>query len=197
MKLIIGTTNDGKLMELRELFSGVDVELEGLHRFPHLIEPLENGETFEENAVIKASEYARQTGEWALADDSGLEINALGGAPGVHSARFGGSDSTYHEKIRMILDRLEDTEDRSARFLCVIAVARPDGEIAAIATGECHGEIVREPRGPNGFGYDPIFTPDGYDRTFGEMTDDEKSLLSHRSRAAEQIIRRMLDFIGV
>ena len=197
MKMTIATTNEGKLKELRELFSGVDVKLESLQRFPDLLEPLENGDTFEANAVIKAREYALQTGEWVLADDSGLEINALGGAPGIHSARFGGSDSTYDEKIRMILDHLQYSADRTARFVCVIAVACPNGEIRATAIGECRGEIIRSPRGSNGFGYDPVFAPEGHVRTFGEMNDDEKLALSHRSRAAKQIIRKMLDFIGV
>jgi len=197
MKLIIATTNEGKLKEFRELFSGVDVELEGLHRFADLVEPAETGDTFEANAMIKAREYARQTGEWVLADDSGLEINVLDGAPGVHSARFGGTSSTYGEKFQMILDRMQDSIDRTAKFVCVIAVARPDGEIAATAIGECSGEIALSPRGSNGFGYDPVFAPEGHEHTFGEMTDDEKSALSHRSRAAKQIIHKMLDFIGV
>jgi XTP/dITP diphosphohydrolase len=132
-----------------------------------------------------------------LADDSGLEITALGGSPGVHSARFGGEGSSYEEKIRMILDLLDGEEDRTARFACLIAVARPDGTIVATASGECRGEIARAPNGSNGFGYDPVFIPDGFDRTFGEMSDDEKRTLSHRARASEQIIRKMLDFIGV
>ena len=197
MRLIIATTNEGKLREYRELLSGIGAEVDGLPAFHGLEEPAETGTTFEENAVIKAREYARQTGEWVLADDSGLEIAALGGAPGVHSARFGGEGSAYVEKIAMILDRLRGAADRSARFVCVIAVARPDGEIAATARGECRGEIAQHPRGSNGFGYDPVFVPAGHRLTFGEMTDEEKSALSHRGRAAERIIRKMLDFIGV
>ena len=197
MRLIIATTNEGKLREYRELLSGIDAELDGLHAFDGLNEPAETGATFEENAGIKAREYAQQTGEWVLADDSGLEIAALGGAPGVHSARFGGERSSYAQKIAMILDRMRGSPDRSARFVCVIAVARPNGTIAATALGECRGEIAERPRGANGFGYDPVFVPLGHRRTFGEMTDEEKSALSHRGRAAERIIRKMLDFIGV
>ena len=198
MRLIIATTNEGKLREYRYLFSGViDLELVGLHPFRNVCEPAETGTTFEANAVIKAREYARQIGEWVLADDSGLEIATLGGDPGVRSARFGGEQTPYDEKIRMILNRLHDSMDRTARFVCVIAVARPDGVIATTAAGECLGEIAPAARGANGFGYDPVFVPRGYQRTFGEMSDDEKSVLSHRSRAADQIIRKMLDFIGV
>ena len=197
MRLIIATTNPGKLREYRELFSGFEAELESLRAFDDLEVPAETGATFAENAVIKAREYARQTGELVLADDSGLEITALGGAPGVHSARFGGDGSAYEEKIGMILDRMRGAEDRSARFVCVIAVARPDGTVAATATGECLGGIADGPRGSNGFGYDPVFVPLGHERTLAEMTDEEKSALSHRGRAAEQIIRKMLDFIGV
>ena len=197
MRLIIATTNQGKLREYRELLSELGVELDGLRSFEGLVEPLENGATFEENAVIKAASYARQTGEWVLADDSGLEVAALAGAPGVHSARFGGVGAGYVEKMTIVLENLAGAEDRSARFACVIAVARPDGAIAATAVGECRGRITDSPKGANGFGYDPIFMPEGYGRTFGELTNVEKSALSHRGRAAKQIIRRMLDFIGV
>ena len=197
MRLIIATTNQGKLREYRDLLSGIRADLDGLSAFEGLREPAETGATFEENAAIKAREYARQTGEWVLADDSGLEIATLGGAPGVHSARFGGEGSAYAEKIGMILDRMRGAEDQSARFVCVIAVARPDGTIAATAMGECPGEIATQPRGSNGFGYDPVFVPRGHARTFAEMTDEEKSALSHRALAAKQIIHRMLDFIGV
>ena len=197
MRLIIATTNEGKLREYRELLSGIGPDLDGLHGYHGLLQPAETGTTFEENAVIKARGYARQTGEWVLADDSGLEIAALGGAPGVRSARFGGESSAYPEKIGMILERMRGTTDRSARFVCSIAIARPNGTIAATAAGECRGEIAEEARGSNGFGYDPVFVPEGHWLTFGEMSDEEKSVLSHRARAAEQIIRQMLDFIGV
>lgn len=197
MRLIIATTNEGKLREYRELLSGIGAELDGLYAFPGLREAVESGGTFEENAAIKAREYALQTREWVLADDSGLEVAALGGEPGVNSARFGGAAVGYDEKIRMILDRLRGAADRTARFTCVIALARPDGSIAATATGVCTGVVAAAPRGSNGFGYDPVFVPEGHDRTFGEMHDEEKSALSHRARATEQIIRKMLDFIGV
>ena len=132
-----------------------------------------------------------------LADDSGLEVAALNGAPGVLSARFGGELSGYDERMRLLLNSMRGASDRSARFACSICVAKPDGTLAATAFGECRGTIADRPRGANGFGYDPVFIPERYERTFGEMTDEEKRSLSHRGRAAEQIIRKMLDFIGV
>lgn len=196
-RLLIATTNKGKLREYREILGGTGLELAGLNVFDGLNEPVEDGESFRANAELKAREYALQTGEWVLADDSGLEVSAIGGAPGVNSARFGGPDADYAQKMRLILDSLANADDRSARFVCVIAVARPDGSIAAYAEGECRGKIADAPRGSNGFGYDPIFIPDGYERTFGELSDAEKHSLSHRGRAANEIIRKMLDFIGV
>lgn len=196
MRIVIATTNPGKTREYRELLRPLRVELAGLDEFTALREPPENGDSFGENAEIKARGYAEQISEWVLADDSGLEVAALDGAPGVHSARYGG-DAGYPEKIALLLDRMEDATDRSARFVCVISVARPDGSIAATALGECRGTIAYAPRGSNGFGYDPVFVPEGFDRTFGQMSDEEKRSLSHRGRAADEIIRKMLDFIGV
>jgi XTP/dITP diphosphohydrolase len=196
-RLIIATTNRGKLREYEEMLGGLDLELEGLGAFDGLNEPVEDGDSFSANAEIKAREYALQTGGWVLADDSGLEVSAMGGAPGVNSARFGGPEADYAQKMRLVLDSLANAADRSARFVCVIAVARPDGSIAATSEGEVRGVIADAPRGSNGFGYDPIFIPEGYTRTFGELTDAEKHSLSHRGRAADEIIRKMLDFIGV
>lgn len=196
-RLIIATTNKGKLREYQELLGGMDLEIEGLGSFDGLNEPVENGDSFRANAEIKAREYALQTGEWVLADDSGLEIFALGGEPGVNSARFGGPDADYEHKMSLILESISKADDRSARFACVIAVARPDGSIAATSEGEIRGVIADAPRGSNGFGYDPVFIPEGCTRTFGELTDAEKHSLSHRGRAANEIIRKMLDFIGV
>ena len=196
-RLIIATTNKGKLREYVQMLEGFRIRVDGLKDFDGLTEPVEDGGSFQANAEIKAREYALQTGEWVLADDSGLEVNALGGAPGVNSARFGGEETDYEQKMNLILASLSGTEDRSAQFVCVIAVARPDGTIAATSVGECRGEIADAPLGSNGFGYDPFFIPEGHARTFGEMTDAEKRSLSHRARAADEIIHKMLDFIGV
>ena len=195
--MIIATTNKGKLREYEEMLGVIGLELSGLEAFNDLTEPIEDGDSFRANAEIKAREYALKTGEWVLADDSGLEVSALGGAPGVNSARYGGADADYAQKMELILDSIINADDRSARFVCVIAVARPDGSIAAASEGECRGSIADAPRGSNGFGYDPIFIPEGHTRTFGELADAEKRSLSHRGRAADEIIRKMLDFIGV
>lgn len=198
-RVVVATTNPGKVRELIDLFAGLPISVLGFDGFGELETPDESGATFEENARMKAADYARQIGEWVIADDSGLEIDFLDGAPGVHSARFGGEAARYAEKMRLVLDGLSeaDGEARSATFVSVIAMANPAGEIVLTARGECRGTIAREPRGTNGFGYDPIFIPEGNDRTFGEMADDEKRVLSHRSRAAAELIRKMLDFTGL
>ena len=198
-RLIIATGNSGKLREFKDLLAPLDIPLLSLGEIGSISEPDETGATFAENAAIKASSYALQTGEWVIADDSGLEIDHLHGAPGVHSARFGGAASGYDEKMRLILKQLNNVgvTNRGARFVSVVALAKPTGEIAIMADGTCPGVIGTAPRGTNGFGYDPIFIPDGFDRTFGEMSDDEKRVLSHRGKASKAFIRQMLDFTGL
>jgi len=198
-QLVIATGNAGKLREFNHLLEPLGIPLISLHQFSATSEPDETGTTFAENAAIKASSYALHTGEWVIADDSGLEIDHLGGAPGVHSARFAGASSSYEEKTRSILQKLNgvNPQNRGARFVSVIVLAEPGGKIAFNVEGSCEGSIGFEPRGGHGFGYDPIFIPTGFDRTFGEMSDDEKSLLSHRGKAAKAFIRQMLDFTGL
>ena len=197
--LVLATGNAGKVRELRELFSPVPLKLKELDEFPFVQDVEETGSTFYENAVLKATGFARQTGEMSLADDSGLEIEALGDAPGVYSARFAGADSGYDVKIPKLLALLEETGDaaRRARFVCVMALADPAGRIIHTAEGICRGTIAAVPIGSQGFGYDPIFIPEGFDRTFGELDADTKREISHRGRAARQILRYLLDFIGV
>lgn len=198
-RLLIATGNNGKLREFVDLLSGLPFPLIGLGDVARVPEPLETGDTFLENAAIKAGSYAEQTGEWVLADDSGLEVTALGGAPGVHSARFGRADTAHSRKIDILLDRMSSVKvpDRAARFVSVIVIARPDGTVVLQAEGECRGTIAESPRGANGFGYDPIFLPDGFDKTFGELSSEQKRAISHRGRASKEIVRKMLDFIGV
>lgn len=198
-RLLIATRNKGKIAEFADLLRPLDVPLATLADFPDLAAPEETGETFAENAAIKAAYYARHSGEWAIADDSGLEIDFLDGAPGVHSARYGGEDWSYQEKMALVLSRLAAAKEheRAARFVCVIRIANPAGNIIITAEGICEGRIAHQPRGGNGFGYDPIFIPDGFDRTFGELSDDEKRAISHRGKASAQLIRKMLDFTGV
>lgn len=198
-KLVLGTGNPGKVRELRELFRGLPFDLMSLKDFAHIEDVSETGSTFEENAILKARGFAAQTGHLALADDSGLEVEALGNAPGVLSARFAGVEAGYPTKMQKLLDMLAETGDQSrrARFVCVMALVRPGGDLLYTAAGTCPGTISTEPFGTSGFGYDPIFVPDGFDRSFGELGDEVKSQISHRARAAELIIRYLLDFTGL
>jgi XTP/dITP diphosphohydrolase len=197
--LVLATGNQGKVRELRDLFRNIPYELKSLRDFEQIRDVDETGSTFEENAILKAQGFAIQTGHFSLADDSGLEVEALGNAPGVLSARFAGSDAGYDVKIAKLLQMIDATADRTrrARFVCVMAISDPNGNVLNTSRGICNGTIARAPLGKNGFGYDPIFIPDGFGQTFGELGDDVKSRLSHRARAAELIIRYLLDFTGV
>ncbi|MEO8043171.1 MAG: RdgB/HAM1 family non-canonical purine NTP pyrophosphatase [Acidobacteriota bacterium] len=196
--LVLATGNPGKTGELKDLFRDVPLELKSLRDFERIVDVEETGSTFRENAKLKARGFAMQTGQLSLADDSGLEIEALGNAPGVHSARFAGT-AGYEVKIPKLLTMLDETGDtvRRARFVCVMALASSDGRIVYNAKGICTGSIADSPRGNHGFGYDPIFVPDGFDLTFGELDDDVKRSISHRASAAALIIRYLLDFIAV
>ena len=197
--LVLATGNAGKIRELEELFRELPFELKSLRSFEGVRDVEESGATFRENAELKASGFALQTSEMSLADDSGLEVVALGNAPGVHSARFAGADTGYDVKIPKLLALLDATGDpeRRARFVCVMALADPKGRIIHTVEGVCPGSIADAPRGRNGFGYDPIFVPDGFNQTFGELDDDAKRQVSHRAKAASLIIRYLLDFIAV
>ena len=189
--ILLATGNSGKIKELKELLADLPLQMLGLNEFSNAREVEETGETFAENAVLKASGYALQTGLWALADDSGLEVAALGGAPGVLSARYGGKDSTDEEKIIKLLEELKKTRDkkRHARFVCAMAISDESGEIRFLAEGVCDGAIAVTHSGTRGFGYDPIFIPEGFDRTFGELESEIKMKISHRARAIKKIIR--------
>ena len=189
-KLLVATNNPGKLAELSELLKGLPITLQSLGDIDQIIEVEEIGATFIENARLKASGYAFQTGLPAIADDSGLEVEALAGRPGVLSARYGGADTDFDTKMAKLLGELEKLGDakRDARFVCSIAVADPEGKILHTTEGICPGTIAAIPRGRQGFGYDPLFIPDGYDLTFGELSGAIKRKISHRARAFEQII---------
>jgi len=189
-KLLIATNNPGKVAELRDLLAGGRFELLSLADFPHITEVEETGLTFIENARLKAVEYAGQTGLLALADDSGLEVAALDSRPGVLSARYGGRDTSFAEKMEMLLAELDgsDAVTRRARFVCAMAVAKVSGEILFTSEGICDGTIAAKPRGSGGFGYDPLFIPDGFEQTFGELGEAIKRKISHRARAFYEII---------
>ncbi|HQZ95061.1 MAG TPA: RdgB/HAM1 family non-canonical purine NTP pyrophosphatase [Pyrinomonadaceae bacterium] len=189
-KLLIATNNQGKVAELQDLIADFPIELLSLADFPAVVEVDETGSTFAENAELKAAGYARQTSSFALADDSGLEVDALDGRPGVLSARYGGEATTFAEKISMLIDEMKaaESDERRARFVCSISIADTKGTILFTADGVCKGRIADSPRGAGGFGYDPLFIPDGFAQTFGELDRSTKQTISHRSRAFQQII---------
>jgi XTP/dITP diphosphohydrolase len=186
--LVIASHNEGKVRELAELFApyGIRCVSAASLRLP---QPEETGDSFTENAKIKAIAAAKGSGMLSLSDDSGLEVEALGGAPGIHSARWGGLNRAFDLAMARVHHELEklDTSDRRANFTCALALAAPDGEIAAF-TGQVYGTIAWPPRGSRGFGYDPIFVPEGYSETFGEIDPELKNQLSHRMRAFEKLM---------
>lgn len=183
-KIIFATGNEGKMREVRMILQDLGVEILSLKEAGIDAEVEENGTTFEENAVIKAEAIMKMTGEIVLADDSGLEVDALNKEPGIYSARYMGYDTSYHIKNKSLIDRLEGKtgEERSARFVCVIAAAFPDGKILT-TRGAMEGRIGYEERGENGFGYDPIFYLPEYGCYSAELPLEEKNKLSHRGKA--------------
>lgn len=192
-QIVIGTTNLGKINEYQVLLTGADVRLLSLRDVGlSAMDVEETGTTFAENAQIKAIAYAKTSGKWALSDDSGLCVDALGGAPGIYSARYG-AIQTAEGRRRYLLEQLQDVpqEKRTARFECVIAVASPDG-IVAQTHGICHGSIaLQEFDEGKGFGYDPIFIPEGYNQTYGQMDEMLKHELSHRGIAARKMVEAL------
>jgi len=183
--LVLATGNTGKVRELTDLLAGIPFEIRTLADYPGFVMPEETGETYEANALIKARAVAAHTGLLALGDDSGIEVDALDGAPGVRSARFGGPGLDDHGRVRLLLEQLANVPDgrRGAHFRCVIALVGPDGH-ETLVEGSCDGSIAREPRGTEGFGYDPVFFYPPFGRTFGETRDADKASVSHRARAA-------------
>ena len=189
-RLVLATTNRNKVREIRSILGDVAVDLVGLDQFPAIAPPDETGRTFAENARLKALAYAAATGALVVAEDSGLEIDALGGAPGVESARYGGADASYPEKFVRIYEALRGRHANAstARFVCALALARA-GETLFEARGTVEGEIASAPRGDGGFGYDPIFFYPPYGRTLGEVSAEEKSAVSHRGKAFSSLRR--------
>lgn len=183
--LLLATRNLGKLEELRQLLRDLPFDLYGLERFPGVEGVPETGESFIENASLKAVGYATQTRLLTLADDSGLEVDALGGSPGVFSARYAGEQASDIERTTKLLAELSrmDSLKRTARFLSAAAIASSEGEILNVSVGTCDGHIGFTPRGYLGFGYDPIFIPIGYEQTFAELKPEIKNQISHRARA--------------
>lgn len=191
LELLIATKNAGKVRELKELLTDSFFRLRSLNDFAETVEPAETGTTFAENAALKARSYAEQTRVRTLADDSGLEVEALGGAPGVYSARYAGKNAADAKKIEKLLREINETrsENRRARFVCAMAIANAAGEIRFRAEGICDGKIALSASGKGGFGYDPVFIPDGFSETFGELPGSVKQQISHRARATFKIIQ--------
>lgn len=183
--LLLGTRNPGKVKEITNILEGSGWLLCLLTAFDDVESPEENGETYADNAILKARAYAVATGLFALADDSGLEVAALAGAPGVFSARYAGESASDADRRELLLSELAKTgsKDRGARFVAVVAIASPDGKILNVSEGICEGTITFTPRGHGGFGYDPLFIPHGYDQTFAELPENIKNRISHRALA--------------
>jgi XTP/dITP diphosphohydrolase len=189
MRLLVATRNRHKLDEIRQIFALPGLELLAADEVPGLPEDVvEDAETFEGNALKKARELCRASGLWTLADDSGLEVVALDNAPGVYSARYAGEPCSYPANNAKLLRELKGVADRRACFRCVIALCAPDGREWTVE-GRCPGHIIAESRGANGFGYDPLFVPDGYEQTFAELDGATKNSISHRGNALLQAAR--------
>jgi len=185
LKLLLGTRNPGKIYEIKLILGEIGFDFRSLNDFPEVAVAEENAETYAGNAIAKAGFYARATGLTSLADDSGLEVEALDGAPGVISARYAGEHATDADRRDLLLSELARTgsANRRARFVCAIAIVSADGEVLNLSEGICNGSITFNARGTSGFGYDPVFVPDGYNETFAELSDEIKNEISHRARA--------------
>ena len=196
--ILIATTNEGKAKEIANMFSPYNFNIKTLKDFPDIVPPEETGKTFFENAFIKAKYYAEKTGLLSLADDSGLEVDALNGAPGVNSAIFAGKNATDEENNKKLLKLLENVPDekRTARFVCVLVLYHPSGKYI-VSKGIWEGRIATSPRGHYGFGYDPLFLVKelDYKKTAAELPPEEKNKLSHRAKALKGILEKLPEFL--
>ena len=184
MKIVLASSNKHKVQEINDIVQTLGLNIEFILP-PENFDPIENGTTFEENSYIKAYEAWKLSKTWVLADDSGLCIDALGGKPGIYSARYA---ETPALRIERVLKEMENKEDRNAHFTCSMMLINPDGEIAYKYQGICEGSIIKEARGVNGFGYDPIFLVKGDTKTMAELSEDEKNQISHRSVALRHVL---------
>lgn len=205
LEILVATSNPGKIREIQDGLCSLPVRLRYLDEFSNVSPVNEVGRTYEENAILKALGYSKQTGVCALADDSGLEVDALGGEPGVFSARFGGDYASDHERIEKLLTTLSQHrgQERAARFVCCMAltgwkkegeqIQRSDPRLLHVTEAKCEGSIATGLRGMNGFGFDPVFVPSGYSRTFAELPAETKATISHRALA----LAAMREFLGL
>ena len=189
---VIATNNAGKLREMRDILSKLGIDAMSLAEAGVSIEVEETGVTFKENAFLKAQAVCEATGRPSIADDSGLVADALGGEPGVYSSSFGGDGLSDKERCAYLLQKMENTEQRSAKFVCNIVCVYPDGK-TLFAEGKCHGEISAVQRGADGFGYDPVFLVNGTGKTMAELTSEEKNNVSHRALALKELSRIILE----
>lgn len=187
-ELVIATHNQGKLAEFKELMKDLPVEVKSLADFEKFAEPEETGKTFAANAKLKALYYAQKTGLTCIADDSGLEVQALDGAPGVRSARYAGEKATDEENNNLLLHNMKFQVKRTCRFRCALAVVQPDGKILYETDGTCDGMLLHEPLGTEGFGYDPLFWSTELHKGMGEATMQEKNKISHRGKAIRKLV---------
>jgi len=192
MRFVLATNNPGKLREMQEILPGFGIEFVTRKDMDLDIEIEETGTTFLENAMIKARAICALTGLPAIADDSGLIVDALGGEPGVYTSSFGGEGLSERERCDYLLHKLENAEQRSAKFVCTIVCVFPDGEYIT-AQGECCGRIAKAPAGSGGFGYDPVFVADGFSKTMAELTPEEKNKASHRGAALSKFAGLFLE----
>jgi len=192
-KLVLGTGNRKKLLELQDLFGPLGLELSTLSDWPHAVQVEETGETFADNARLKATEQARALKAWVLGEDSGLAVDALGGRPGVYSARYSGPDATDALNNAKLLKELGDNplERRGARYVCHMTLSDPSGQVRAESEADCRGRILKDARGGQGFGYDPLFEIPEYHCTFAELGLAVKWALSHRSRAGRELFPQL------
>ncbi|MBU1695589.1 MAG: XTP/dITP diphosphatase [Proteobacteria bacterium] len=188
--IVLATTNKGKTREIKRLLNGFPIDIKNLADFGPIPEVIEDGETFDDNAYKKASFTAKVLGYPAMADDSGLCVEALDGAPGVHSARYAGKNATDADNVKKMLDNLKGQENRNAAFKCVISIAVPTGA-ALTYEGECKGILTKKPIGDNGFGYDPLFFYPEFNKTFAQLTIEEKGQVSHRGKALKDLAEEM------
>lgn len=194
MKLILASNNKDKLREFRQLTADMDVEIVSQREAGYILDVEETGTTFAENSYLKAHAVTELSGLPAVADDSGLVVDALGGEPGIYSARYGlGHDASDADRYNYLLKKLGDEKDRSARFVCAICCTFPNGDVIT-SYGEFEGDILYGPRGENGFGYDPIFQPDGYEISSAEMTPEQKNAVSHRGKAMREFIQKLKEY---
>ena len=196
MDIIIATSNQNKLKEFKALLKDHKISILSLKDFPQIPAVVEDGKNFYENALKKANTVAVYTGKLTIADDSGIEVEALGGKPGVYSSRFAGEDASDEENNARLLKELQGIppDKRGACFKCVLVIAKPEGETAFVE-GECRGTIIQELRGHYGFGYDPLFLVSEYNKTFSEITPEEKNKISHRAKALQKLLKLLPNYL--